>query len=310
MENLAINTILVPIDFSTISLNALNTAISIAKRQNARITLLHVIDSNSYMYITADGSLSVDFTLDSIIKDYQHKQDVLSDSVRKSHGIVVDSIVTVGFISNEIVKVAFEREIDLIVLGTHGVSGIRELFLGSNAYDVIKNSFCPVLTVPDDAKFDKFSRVLFPVRPVHGALEKYDFARKIIRKNKSQLFVLGLLEEGKEEQHSTLKEEMGTLSEKLEADEIDSSVFFYYGESVAKEILHNADDLGIDLLVITATLDFTIRDFFIGPFTQQIVNHAKVPVLSIRPVPALEEESGEDEDGAEDFQMPLMTGTF
>lgn len=56
-------------------------------------------------------------------------------------------------------------------------------------------------------------------------------------------------------------------------------------DRAASEVLETAAREETDLIAITASLDYDIRDFFIGPYTQQIVNHAKVPVLSIRPAP-------------------------
>ncbi len=284
MDTLTIRHILVPIDFSAASLNALDTAVAMTKRHAAKLTLLHVVNESILSYHHADV-LPITSAIPMIEMMRDEAQEMLrqiTDDVIEQHGIEVQGETTQGFVPSEICKSAERFGADLVVMGTHGASGFREFFMGTNAYAVVKHAPCPVLTVPPNGKWESFSRILFPVRDTPGALEKYDFLRKIIRQNKAVLHVLGIPDTNSPSSENWVEKSILKLKDKLRDDEVECQTqHLKPTEQVAKEVLHLAQKT--DLIAITATLDYGIRDFFVGPYTQQIVNHAQVPVLSIRP---------------------------
>jgi len=179
----------------------------------------------------------------------------------------------------------------MIVMGTHGTSGLREFFLGSNAYRVVKNSPCAVLTLPGTNQWLDFKRILFPVRMVQHALDKYENVRPIIRKNKSSLLITGIVTKTEPNQLIEMKSLVEAVRDKIEEDDVRCESEVHYCENVAQQVLKIATEVKPDLIVITATLDTSIKDFFLGPYTQDIVNHAKFPVLSVRPSPSKNLES-------------------
>lgn len=98
---------------------------------------------------------------------------------------------------------------------------------------------------------------------------------------------MGLLEYKGKYSPDALQEDAARLVNVLDNDEIKGQMHYYYCDSMAQKIVEKTRTPNVDLVIITATLDYTNQDFFIGPFAQQVVNHAKVPVLSIRPSPQL-----------------------
>lgn len=178
MLNSNLHTILVPIDYSNISINALDTAIAMAKRQQAQLTLLHVVSINRVMVPT--GSAMLDVALGDHIASNQHSLDTLAQNVQDEHSIECKALVVLGAVCPSIVNEAAKLQADLIVMGTHGASGLWEFFIGSNAYAVLKHAPCPVLTVPPYRKWESFKKILFPIRPVADAISKYDLARQVI----------------------------------------------------------------------------------------------------------------------------------
>jgi nucleotide-binding universal stress UspA family protein len=138
--------ILVPLDFSDPSLRALTYAKTIAKPFTASLDLLHVVPNP---YIGDPSGLYTPLPqmfLDEIERDAQTRlEDVLPPDERKAFG--VRSIVKVGDPLFEIVEYARVERINLIVMGTHGRTGFRHLFLGSVAERVVRTAPCPVLTV-------------------------------------------------------------------------------------------------------------------------------------------------------------------
>ncbi len=308
MDALNIKHILVPTDFSPASLNALDTAIAVAKRQGSTLTLLHVVNENLLSYGRFD-TLPISTPVISIMKD--ESSDILEkikDQVQNEHGIAIKIETAHGFVASSICKAAEKQEADLIIMGTHGATGFREFFIGTNAYAVVKHAPCPVLTIPPGKKWLTFAKILFPVRDTKAALEKYSFLRRIIRHNKATLHVLGIPDSGKSDAVDWVAKKIEELKTELEDDAVVFQTEILKPTArAAADVLARAKEQETDLIAITANLDQDIRDFFIGPYSQQIVNHASVPVLSIRPTPLPSDAQKVVQSMREEYG-PLMPG--
>lgn len=282
MKIFEINKILVPIDFSEVSLNALETALAISKRQLATLTLIHVIENKYTLYPPEAGGFPGNI-LSEIIEGANESLNELAKNIRLKMDVVVNHIVLSGNAADEICRWALHKEIDLIVMGTHGSSGFREFFVGSNAYRVVKNAPCPIMTIPGTNQWVDFKKILFPIRPVPHALDKYEVVRPIIRKNGSSLSIVGVVQKNNLEGFVEMKALVDAVRKNIEEDDVTCESEVYHCENVSRQVLDIANLEQPDLIVITATLDTSFQDFFLGPYTQDIVNHAQFPVLSIRP---------------------------
>jgi len=277
-----IRKIVVPVDFSPVSLNALESAIAICRRQLATLTLIHVIE-NDYIYLPPEAGGSAQAVLGDMVKTANENLSRLAREIRVKHDLVVNHQVRSGNPADEICRWALHKQIDLIVMGTHGTSGLREFFLGSNAYRVVKNAPCPVLTIPGVRSWNDFRKILFPIRAYPRAFEKYEFIQPIVRENKSNVLLAGVVNNQGADELSDIKKLVDEIRKKFEKDGIVCESEVYSCDNVAQEVLKISTDVGPDMIVISATLDTSIKDFFLGPFAQDIVNHAQFPVLSIRP---------------------------
>ena len=192
MKAYTIQNVLVPIDFSNVALNALETAIALCTRHLATLTLIHVVE-NTYVLFPPEAGGASGSLLPELMANANENLNELTKKLRLNHDIVVKHVVQTGNPADEICRWALHKGTDLIIMGTHGASGLREFFLGSNAYRVVKNSPCPVMTIPGTNQWHEFKKILFPVRMVPHALEKYDVIRPIIRKNGSSLQIAGFV---------------------------------------------------------------------------------------------------------------------
>jgi universal stress protein A len=142
--------ILVPTDFSVYADNALKQAIDIAKQNNAKIYLFHVID-DGFQQCTVDYCLNegdVQRILQESIKNSQDKLQQEAKKVMDSNSgieIVYEAIRGVPY--EEIIREQEEKGIDLIVIASHGKTGILKNLLGGVADKVMKRAKCPVLLV-------------------------------------------------------------------------------------------------------------------------------------------------------------------
>lgn len=282
MKTLSIKHILVPTDFSECSDNALQTAIQLAKLHDAKITLLNIVEANYYQLNLDYNPIEMGIIDDSVEKS-MNKLKLIADKLIENEGLNMAFEAIPGIINNAIYRRSSQLEVDLIVMGTHGISGIKEFILGSNTYGVVEIATCPVLLIPKQCHVNKFENVLFPVRDIPNALEKYDFLRKIIRKNNTHLNVLGVGYASKPDSINPLMEQVNSLIFEVIDDDISSSVSFSVGrDNIADVVLEVAQDIKADLIVITSKIDITISEMFLGTFAQKIINHSQIPVLHVK----------------------------
>ena len=136
--------ILCPVDHSECSYLALKYAISLALKDEAKLYLMHVIDSR--LYDTEMYKLSP-YKLNEIDESKIRTNLMKSLPEGTTDVLEVETIVVKGVPFNEIINAATEISVDLIVIGTHGRTGLSHIMLGSVAERVVRKAPCPVLTV-------------------------------------------------------------------------------------------------------------------------------------------------------------------
>jgi nucleotide-binding universal stress UspA family protein len=277
-----INSILIPTDFSELSETAIKVGAAIAKRQKADIRLLHVIDSLAHLQpsevFVPQLRISPDY-----VAEIKEKLKSISAKILIDTGVQVFDEVYDGQPSEEICKYANKNKIDMIVMGTHGSSGLKEFLINSTAFEVVKNAQCPVLTVPEKWEKTDFERILFPMRLKAGAIEKYFFVRPIIEKNNSELLLLGLGNKKSPSQIKELVSFVDRIKYQLYTDSVSFQTTYCASEDFPTTVINKAKENNMDLIVLTANLDYNLIAFFVGSYAQQIVNHSNLPVLSIKP---------------------------
>lgn len=142
-----IRTIVVPVDFSDCSSAGLAYAVRFAKEVGARIIVLHVTDLGPVMMTTACG----DYGSPTYLKAARHRcGDQMRDFLRHVDfdDVPVDTCTVAGYCPGAIHEIAAKEDADLIVIATHGRTGLRRAMMGSVAEDTVRHAICPVLVVP------------------------------------------------------------------------------------------------------------------------------------------------------------------
>jgi len=145
-----VRSILVPTDFSEGSRTALDYAMFMARQVGARLELLHVWEAP--YYLLQDAMLSLPGQAPQPLGRYardlaQREMEKLVAEVRSTTDLRVQGGVESGSPAKTIVELAGDGEHDMIIMGTHGRSGLRHLFTGSVAEKVVRSAPCPVLTI-------------------------------------------------------------------------------------------------------------------------------------------------------------------
>jgi len=138
-----ITRILVPTDFSRPSEQALAYARSLAQRFGASLHLLHVVNRP----LLAEG-----LEAEAFIDESSDMVEVAQQRLRKQAPDAASANVVFGYAAKSIVQHASQLGVDLIVMGSHGRTGIAHILLGSVAEAVVRTAPCPVLTVRDPVK--------------------------------------------------------------------------------------------------------------------------------------------------------------
>lgn len=290
MDVQPLGTILVPVDFTEPSLNALAVAVRFCQQQQTEIHLVYILNPATVRPATAQGQMP-DLSQEHLIQEGTDMIQMLATVTAQEHQVRCSASYRQGKIPEEVVRTASRINADLIVIGTQNGVDAETFRLGADAYQIIKTVSCPVLTVPVHQKWITFERILFPVRPAPGTLDKYAFTRKIIQNDQAEVTILALCAPDEVISMHQLKDEVAVLTDKLTQDTIRSQTMFCQTDSMAETVLEKADELNTDLLIITASLSVTTENYFMGPFTQQIVYNSRVPVLAIRPESALNEQT-------------------
>jgi nucleotide-binding universal stress UspA family protein len=143
--------ILYPTDFSQATKAAARYACDLADQFNAELHLLHVLhDLTSLMPYTAVTLWAKPEHIADLVTGAQRLLDTIPDAVW-ANGKAIVRMVRVGHVADEITTYARQHAIDLIVIGTHGHTGLKHALLGSIAEKVVRTAGCPVLTVRDKA---------------------------------------------------------------------------------------------------------------------------------------------------------------
>jgi nucleotide-binding universal stress UspA family protein len=141
---ISLKKILCPIDHSDCSKEALKYAVSFAMKDEAKLYLLHIIDIRSFndSLVATSQQIPDEETLEQLkIK----LLDCIPEEIRDE--MEIEAIVIQGIPFAEIISTAKKKEIDMIVIGSHGRTGIKHMMLGSVSEKVVRKAPCPVLTV-------------------------------------------------------------------------------------------------------------------------------------------------------------------
>ena len=145
---LKLERILFPSDFSELSLHALGFARSLAETYSAELHVIHVVDEAcQYWMAVGPNTLPVGPPVEELVAAAREACEKLVAEHLGDTTLHIETEVLTGRPFMEIIRYARDEHFDLIVLGTHGRSGLKHALLGSVAEKVVRKSHCPVLTI-------------------------------------------------------------------------------------------------------------------------------------------------------------------
>jgi nucleotide-binding universal stress UspA family protein len=154
--------ILVPCDFSDPAIQAFKTALDIAKQSEGEVLLLNVIELPVMHESVLMPALSFEEEFIKDMKGHAEKNFLKMIGKWAKEGPSVSNFVDFGGTAPTIRDFIKEKKIDLVVMGTHGASGLKEFFIGSNTEKIVRSATVPVMTIKKQVKLSAIKNIVFP----------------------------------------------------------------------------------------------------------------------------------------------------
>ena len=272
------NNILVPIDFSPISENALSHAVKVAKVYNNEITLLYIMEESFLSGLFSAGQNDV--MVDAIKAKVAQK----ANEVQTASGIKVNHRVEKGKVYKTIAETANEEGFDSIIMGSSGASGLEQI-IGSNASRTIQYSEVPVVVIKQSPMAEQgYKKIVMPIDLSMESRQKVEWAIHLGKKFKSEIHIV-FSNSSDEYLSKRIAGGINIVKAQLEESGI-QYVLHDLKDSIldnfANEVLQYSDAVKADLILVMTHTEKGIRELIIGTLTQQIVNKSEdIPVMCI-----------------------------
>lgn len=269
--------ILVPTDFSKQAENALKIAVQMAKTYGSEIFVLHSMETPLHLATSSDSG-SLPESLYFIKLAERRFSDLRNEAYLD--GIVLNEAIGRNEIYEDIDETCKKNKINLIIMGSSGASGFKEMFVGSNTEKVVRTSEIPVLVIKnDDPKFDVKDFVFASdfSKSGQGAFKKAQkFAKKIGAKTH-------LLLVNTPANFKTSRQAYTLMENFVKGMDIENYTLNIYNDvSVEKGILNFATHIKAQLIGMGTHGRKGISHFFNGSISEDLVNHANMPIITFK----------------------------
>ncbi len=275
--------ILVPVDFSEFSSYALEVAAHFAKSYKAEILVLHMIGL-SEAYLTKSPSEEAAEAHYYMKLAKKHFDELLDKPFLK--GIRVVEMVQNYKIFSEINALAIEKEVDLIVMGSHGKSGLGEFFVGSNTEKVVRTSEIPVLVIKKPHREYHPQLVVFACDFEIENLKAYQKATALFKEWQADVHLVYVnLPNEQFKSSQEIKDKIDFFLKVAHHNQLPSNqqLVILSDYSIEAGIFSYAEELNANLIAVITHGRSGIAHFFKGSIGEAMANHANRPVITFKP---------------------------
>lgn len=284
--------ILCPVDFSDYSILALRYATALAKDNDAELIIYHSIPDltpaisyleGEFLLTVSDALLSnAKSTLDSWIKKFVDPD------------LEVEKVVGQGNPAESIIEISHKRRIDLLVMGTHGVTGYERFLMGSVTNRVLHKSSVPVLVVSKtshhfiyerDANPVQIKRIVCPLDFDNNNLWTIGIALSFARKYNSEMIFIHVINRKQNGNWRDLEKQAFLKLRSLAAPVVDEKIpakFLVLSGDPAELILKTLDEENADLVIMGHHTRNPIEEIFLGSIARRVVTNSSRPILVAR----------------------------
>lgn len=269
--------IVVGIDFSDCSLNALEHAAVLAQKTGHDLLMVFVNNPNRSTNLLGE---SVD-----VISEAKERLSELQEVYMEKYPDVAFSFnIREGKVFDRICAQAEEVEAYMIVVGTHGASGFEEFWIGSNAQKIVSMTPCPILTIRHAREVtNELKSIVFPIDSTLETRQKAPFTADLANAFEAKVYVLKLYSTSVEAVRATVDAYARQVVQYFDELGVDTIIEEREADNITKSTLEFAREIDANLIAIMTEQEKTAMNWFLGTFANQMINHSEFPVLSIRP---------------------------
>jgi nucleotide-binding universal stress UspA family protein len=271
-------TIIVPIDFSEQSENALKVAASLSKKHGSEIIALHMLELNEAMISSSEGFHPEQTVF--LIKMAEKRINEFLDKPYLEGVKKVTPIIKHFKVFSEVNDIAEKHGADMIIMGSHGSDGLKEIFVGSNAEKVVRNSEIPVLVIKDEMKDFKAENFVFACAFKDESLVAFKKAKEFADKLSAKLHLVYINTPG--DNFLSTQDAYEKVNKYLQKAGAGKEVTVYNDYSVEKGVLNFSESIHADVIGIPTHGRKGLSHFFMGSIGEDITNHSKIPVITFK----------------------------
>ncbi|MDR9401581.1 MAG: universal stress protein [Psychroflexus sp.] len=273
--------ILVPVDFSTPSENALKVAAKLAKKNDAQLCVLHVIELAETIF----GSDQFNVDDEQIVFFMKMAKKRFAKFMEKDYLKDIDykDMVDIGPTSKYISQYAKNENVDMIVMGSTGVSGLEEVLIGSNTEKIVRTSPVPVLVVKKEMEELDIKQVVFASDFDLESLKAYENAKRFADSFDAELKLLYVNLPGNQFYSTTeIHEQMRKFLNEAEVELNEDNVIIFNDYTIQLGVINAANTLKSDLIAMPTHGRRGLSHFFNGSIGEDVVNHSTLPVITFK----------------------------
>lgn len=271
--------IVVPTDFSPLAENALKVAAQIAKKHNAEIYLLHLLDLPLDLIDPTQGA-SQDLPESIFFMKLAHQRFAKAMQKPYLEGVTIHETVDFNAAFEGIMQVSKKHDCDLIIMGSHGAEGLKEVFVGSNTEKVVRHSEIPVLVIKHEIKEFDVSKIVYATNLSLETASSFNQAQSFAKKFNASISVVFVNTSGKFKTSNEIDEKIKSF--KSVAGGEDFEIVVQNDHNTEDGILNYARKINADLIAIGTHGRKGISRLLNGSLSEHIVNHAKRPVVTFK----------------------------
>ena len=268
--------ILVGMDFSDCSINALEHAITIARKAKAGIAMVWInhLDYSKEIFSVEPQNIEKEVTnrFEELVKKYRYHL----------HGEKIEYFIKKGKVYKEMCLMADEVDAFLVIIGTHGSSGFEEFWIGSNANRMATACTRPIITIRAgiDVGTD-LKKIVLPLDSTKITRQKLPLTALLAKYFNSEIHILGLFTTTSDDIRYRVRNYVAQAEEYLDENKIKYQSVFLETDNITEVTLNYASKIGANLIAIMTEQETSTANLILGPYASQMVNHSQVPVLSI-----------------------------
>ncbi|MFL9832582.1 universal stress protein [Chryseobacterium terrae] len=278
MQNL-ISTLLVTVDFTEKSDNAVKMAVNIAMRHKAKVILFHNITNYAIIDRTGKQAIGAEVINENHKKIEQALENLETSLIEQYPDLDFKVIIKNESLVYAINEVVHSEKVDLIICGSSGKQNFTQLLFGSLSYQILTEADCSVLLVPESCNKYAFDKILVPVRVLEDLTDKIELSVSIAKKNKGIISLLGISHEDDllkiRDAYQRAKTNIA-----IKSQEYDSQ--FLLTRDKATQISKFSQDDNADIIILNYKDEDSWKSFFLENFFKQIINHTDIPLLFLK----------------------------